>query len=222
MKFCYFYSDIYKFYHDHIQDSLSKYFDLESILIQDLKPQSGHTFFGGVSIKIDLIIKQIKENFGKDIIFTDATIFLNKQNTPQLPEYFLSYSNNDLCFADNQLGVIRTPYNTGIILIKCNDKTLNFFKNVLIELNSRTTSHLAWEQLVINDLLKYNSDIIVSKFDKRIYCNYTFDSQYLDSFFIFKSYIKHTDNIINNYNQRIQTFYNSNLIDQTLYKTLLK
>ena len=47
MKFIYFYSDFYNFYHEHIQQNLSPHFELEYVKIGDLKGKDGHTFNGG-------------------------------------------------------------------------------------------------------------------------------------------------------------------------------
>ena len=100
MKFVYFYSDLYEYYNNHIQEHLNSVFDLEAIKIDNLSCNGGHTFWGGVSIKIDLIIEKIKENMGNPIIFTDATIFINSNNVNQLVDFFSEYLNNDICFTD--------------------------------------------------------------------------------------------------------------------------
>ena len=43
-------SDIYKFYHNHIQDNLKTNFELQPVKINDMVAKNRHTFFGGVSI----------------------------------------------------------------------------------------------------------------------------------------------------------------------------
>lgn len=125
MKFIYFYSQLYEYYNNHISKNIESIFDLERIKIDDLKNNSNHTFFGGVSIKIELILQKIKENMGKSIIFTDATIFINSKNIHELDNFFNKYIDNDLCFGDNDG---KGCFNIGIILIKCSEKTLVFLK----------------------------------------------------------------------------------------------
>ena len=63
-KFVYFYSDIYEFYNQHIKENLNNIFDIDGIKIGDLNTKKGHTFYGGVSIKIELIIKKNKRKYG--------------------------------------------------------------------------------------------------------------------------------------------------------------
>jgi hypothetical protein len=67
-KFIFFYSPLYEFYNQHLHETLDNYFDLEPILINDLpNDKYKHTFFGGVSIKIELIIEKIKQNMNNFI-----------------------------------------------------------------------------------------------------------------------------------------------------------
>lgn len=215
-KFAYFYSDIYEFYNQHIKENLNNIFNIDGIKIDDLKAKKGHTFLGGVSIKIELIIKLIKENMGKHIIFTDATIFINKNKKHDLLNFFNNYLSYDMCFADNN---IDNDYNIGINLIHCTDKVLIFFENALDILIKSG----AWDQELINSLINKEKNLKVGKFPKnKIYCNYHFDKTLKDDFLIFKSFIRHTNSIIKNYNQRIIKFKKSNLISQDEYKLLIK
>jgi hypothetical protein len=227
MKFIYFYSDIYEFYHNHLQKTLQDHFELSPIKIDDISTNPlGHTFSNGVSIKIELIIKSIEENMNMSIIFTDATIFINAKNTSQLETYIQQYNtpNIDLCFADN-LG--HDQYNIGFILIQCNEKTLAFFKKVLDELNTKK----GWDQAVINQYLRDANDanvgtfshLRVSKFDHRIHCGWSFNPLYKDSFYVFKSFIYHKNDKVANFNQRIDIFFKSGLINATEYNnTIIK
>jgi len=215
-KFVYFYSNVYEYYNQHIKENLNNIFDIEGIKIDDLTTKKGHTFSDGVSIKIELIIEKIRENMGKHIIFTDATIFINKNKKHEIFDFFNDYLSYDLCFADNN---INNEYNIGIILIYCTDKTLLFFENalqILIKLND-------WDQNVINKLIGIEKDLIIGKFPKnKIYCNYNFDKNLKDDFLIFKSFIRHKDNIIDNYNQRFKVFRKGNLINEDEYNILEK
>lgn len=215
-KFVYFYSDIYKFYNKHIKENLNNIFDIDGIKIDDLNTKNGHTFYGGVSIKIELIIKTIKENMGKNIIFTDATIFINKNKKNDLLNFFNKYLSYDLCFADNN---INNEYNIGVILIHCTNKTLAFFENVLHTL----TRSQGWDQRVINNLINIDKNLKICKFPKnKIFCGYHFDKTLKDDFLIFKSFIRHCNSIINNYNQIIEIFKDGGLISHDEYNLLIK
>lgn len=128
MKFIFFFSQIYEYYNEHINRNLKNIYDVEGIKIDDLENKSYHTFYGGVSIKIEILVEKIKENMGDHILFSDATIFINSKNTNQLAMYFDSFKHNDLTFANNGDGY----YNIGLIFLNCNEKTLRFFIDVLV------------------------------------------------------------------------------------------
>ena len=212
-KFIFFYSPIYDYYKNHIIKNIGNFFDIESILIDDIpnKTNSWHTFCGGVSIKIELIIQKIKENLNSFIIFSDATIFINSNNATLLSNFFDSYKNNDLCFADNT--GYGDHYNIGLILIKCNSNTLSFFENVLNDL----IINKGWDQGVVNRHL-YNTSLKIGVFDKEhIMCGDNFNQIYRDKYLIFKSFIGHTPNLITNYNSRLDKFHNAGLISDDEY-----
>jgi len=212
MKFIFFYSPLYAFYHRHIHRNLDPYFVVEDVAIPDLTNAGGiHCFFGGVSIKIELIIQKIKENMGSSIVFSDATILINSANANQLPEFFEKHSSNDLCFADNDGNGY---YNIGIILIKCHRNTLLFFKNVLKQL----VDTKGWDQEVINRRLENNPYFKVGVFDRsKIYCNWGFDNQYRESHLIFKSFTPHNSNMTITFNNRLDIFKQYNLITEEEY-----
>ena len=216
MKFIYFYSDLYEYYNKHINENLNSVFDLEAIKIDNLKNNSCHTFFGGVSIKIDLILQKIKENMGNSIIFTDATIFINSNNINELVDFFYKYLDNDLCFADNDG---KGYYNIGIILIKCNIKTLTFFENVLADL----TNNHGWDQDIINKHLCNNENLKVNTFDRtKIYCNWDFNPSYRYTYLIFKSFIQHDKNANKTFNKRLDIFKKFELITNEEYNANYK
>jgi hypothetical protein len=218
MKFIFFYSPLYYYYNHHIHKNIGSFFEIEGIEINDLSNNSNHTFFGGVSIKIELIIQKIKENLGQSIIFTDATIFINSNNANQLLDFFTSYTNNDLCFPDNG-GDCLHHYNIGVMLINCNERTLSFFENVLIDL----IQNKGWDQDVINTHLKNNSTLKVDEFDKeKIFCNYEFNPAYKDTYLIYKSFINHDTNINKNFNARLNLFKKYGLISDEEYNNNYK
>jgi hypothetical protein len=216
MKFIYFYSTIYEYYNEHIHKNISYIFDLEGIKIDDLKNNGGHTFFGGVSIKIELILQKIRENMGSSIIFTDATIFINSNNINEMNSFFNKYIENDLCFADNDgCGY----YNIGLILINCNVKTLTFFETVLTDLINTN----GWDQDIVNKNLHNNNNLNVNTFDReKIYCNWEFNPSYKDTFLIYKSFIDHDTNIIKNFNKRLNIFKTFGLITDEEYNSNYK
>ena len=217
-KFIFFYSDIYYFYNTHINENLNNIFDVEGIKIDDLIPKQGHTFGGGVSIKIELIINKIKENMNKHIIFSDASIFINKNKVDEIYDLFSNYLSYDMCFADNN---INSEYNIGIILIYCCDKTLSFFETVL----ERLEKNKGWDQNVTNQLINSTDKkyLSITKFPiNKIYCGRSLPNDIIDEFLIFKSFISHSSDANHNYNQRIQIFKNSGLISEDEYKSLLR
>lgn len=216
-KFIFFYSPLYDYYNNHLVNTLSNYFIVEPILINDINnDKKGHTFFGGVSVKIELIINKIKENFNNFIIFSDATIFVNLKNVSLLSNFFDKYKKYDLCFADNDgTGY----YNIGIILIKCNQQTLSFFEKVLFEL----IKVRGWDQNIINILLEQNNDLLVNVFDKqKIICGWDFNQAHKDTYYIYKSFIHHESNIIINYNKRLEIFHKAGLINDEEYNNNIK
>jgi len=215
-NFYYLYSPLYNYYNKHIIKNLSNIFNIHGIIMDDLDNKSQHPFFGGVSIKIETIVDCIKKNMNRYIIFSDATIFINSSKISQLYNYINTCKNCDLCFASH---VDSSNHNIGLILINCNNKTLNFFISVLQELKKNN----GWDQQVVNDLLKNNNNLSVSNFciDK-IYCNYNIDEKYKKTYLIYKSFIWHTKNKNKNFNKRLDIFLHENLITQEEYQNNYK
>jgi hypothetical protein len=223
VKFIYFYSDLYAFYHEHLKDTLSSHFDLKGILIENLNAKANHSFSGGVTIKIELLIQSIKDNMNECIIFSDATIFVREKFADKLPHYFDIFKGNDLTFPNNNLSPDKKVYNIGLILIKCHERTLLFFEKVLEELKDKR----GWDQAIVNEQLnKHGNDLKIGMFDvERIFCGYRFGlhrREMINKFYIFKSFIKHTDNPIDNFNQRIDKFFNLGLINHKQFNEARK
>jgi hypothetical protein len=199
MKFIFFYSPLYEYYNTHICNNLNTLFEIEPIVIDNLVKKDGewHTFCGGVSIKIQLIINKIKENYNDFIIFSDATIFINKNNAHLLPNFFNHYK----LFGDS--------YNIGMIQIKCNKETLTFFENVLEHLETNK----GWDQGVVNYFIK-QTELNIGRFDNtKIHCGDNFNLNLKNTYYIYKSFIGHTSDPIQNFNSRIKKFYDAELID---------
>jgi hypothetical protein len=212
MRFVYFYSPTYLFFHEHIQERLKDQFDLVPILIDDIREcYDGQHVFTGLTIKLELVIESIQKYWNETIIFSDATIFINAKNSHLLKDYVKQYDNYDIMFVDESVNKI---FNIGFLTIKCNSTTLNFFKDAL-----ESFPKYNHDQATINYLLqdpKY-SDLKFAVYDKQIYCDY-FREDLRESFIIYKSFITHGLRK-HNYNQRLDIFYAKGLIDnETYYK----
>lgn len=56
MRFIYFYSDIYEFYHNHLQETLRDHFELIPTKIYDISTNSlGHTFLMEYLLRLNLL-----------------------------------------------------------------------------------------------------------------------------------------------------------------------
>lgn len=214
MKFIYFYSPLYNYYHKHISSTLSNHFEVDPIFIDDMQPQNGHTFFFGVSIKIDLLIEKIKENIGNYILFSDATIFINKKKVHKLVPFFECYKKNDLTFVEE-----KEKKNIGLILVKCSEETQLFFEKCLHVLKSIQ----GWDQEVINEQLKQNSSLKIGTFDfNKIVIGYKFREKFRNSFYIFKIFTDHQKNKEQMFNNRLKVLYDAELITKKEYENNLK
>jgi hypothetical protein len=221
MKFIFFYSPIYRYYKDHITNNIGHIFNVEPILIDDLNKKDRnhwHTFCGGVSVKIELIIEKIKENMGDHIIFSDATIFINEKHREKLSNFFEQYKNYDISFADNT--GYGFHYNIGLILIKCNETTLKFFNDVLIDL----IANQSWDQYVVNmKITNTNTNLTIGCFDNsKIVCGDNFNTKYKEDYLIYKSFISHSDSLIVNYKSRFDKFLEANLINIEEYNNAMQ
>jgi hypothetical protein len=190
-------------------------------LIEDLVKKDSnywHTFCGGVSIKIELIIEKIKENQGDYIIFSDATIFINEKRKENLSNFFEQYKNYDISFADNT--GYGFHYNIGLILIKCNENTLKFFNDVLLDL----IINQSWDQYVVNMIISNSiTNLNIGCFDNsKIVCGDNFNAQHKDEFLIYKSFIGHTNSLIDNYKSRFNKFLEADLINMEEYNKAMK
>lgn len=142
---------------------------------------------------------------------------MNSNNACLLKDFVDTYKNYDLCFADNKINDL---YNIGFILIKCNDKTLSFFENVLFDLKKVK----GWDQEIVNNhVWKCEYDLKIGKFDDSvILCGYDFDETLKDTYIIYKSFIPHHSNMTINFNERLFNLKNNNLIDSKEYDENVK
>lgn len=217
MRFLYFYSPLYQFYHEHFQEILSPYFKLEPNLIEDVVELNGFHHFAGLTIKLDLIIDAITRYMGETIIFSDATLFINKKNSHEIKDYFLQYKENDIVFIHEE----GNGQNIGIIQINCSEKTLEFFNRSLDKMKKKIEVHdqCAIKNTIFNDCEDLN--LKFAYFGERIVCDRYYHWM-RDSFLIWKSFINNKHNKIANYNHRIQQFYDNELIDTETYNKWIK
>ena len=212
LKMYYFYSKSYLFYHEHIQERLSQTIDLKSIEIEDIKENPGGHHFRGLTIKIELVIDAIRKNLGETIVFSDATIFVHSENGAKLNDYLKQFNEYDLVLIDEPYNKL---FNIGFLTIKCNDKTLQFFKAALDLIITKQIDH---DQPAINHLLNTNTtDLKFTTYDNKIYCDF-FREKWRNEFIIYKSFINNCSKK-NNFNQRIELFYNLKLIDKNTFDT---
>jgi len=213
MRFLYFYSPFYEFYHQHIQNTLSQHFELEPHLIEDITERENKQdhHFQGLTIKLDLIIDAIKRYMGETIIFSDATIFINSNKAHELPNYMLEDCNKDILFVNEG----NNGQNIGVMRIKCSEKTLEFFNRSLELMNQNIKDH---DQNAIKHILYHESqdlDITSGYFSDRIMCQYFYE-HLREHYYIFKSFISNRNKSAN-FNQRLQQFYDLRLIDDETY-----
>lgn len=210
MRFLYFYSPFYQFYHEHIQSTLSTHFELESILIEDIQEKENKNLhhFEGLTIKLDLIIAAIKRYMGEIIVFSDATIFINANKAHELQAYLLENPHLDIVFVNES----RNGQNIGVLRITCSEKTLDFFEKSLQIMKDGVETH---DQNAIKRVLSNEPDIESGYFGDRIMCQYFYE-HLREHFYIFKSFISNRGKE-SNFNQRLQQFYDHRLIDEATY-----
>ena len=218
MHFLYFYSPFYAFYHDHLTETLGPHFDLEPQLIEDITEKEDKTkhHFDGLTIKIDLILAAIQKYMGEIIVFSDATIFVNKEKSHELKDFFLQYQDYDLVFINEYITDDIIQYNVGMIQIKCSEKTLDFFNRVLERMKNTTDTH---DQDAINREPKDN--LRHTRFDSdRIFCQYFREDKRHD-YLIWKTFITNRGKV-SNFNQRLDQFYEKQLISTETYHKYIK
>ena len=210
MRFLYFYSPFYQFYHEHIQSTLSAHFELEPILIEDIQEQQNKSLhhFEGLTIKLDLIIAAIKRYMGEIIVFSDATIFINGNKAHELESYLLENPDLDIVFVNESTN----GQNIGVLRITCSEKILEFFENSLQIMKDGVETH---DQNAIKRALSNNPNIKSGYFGDRIMCQYFYE-HLREHFYIFKSFISNRGKE-SNFNQRLQQFYDLQLIDEATY-----
>jgi hypothetical protein len=217
MKWYYFYTKDYNFWNLHLKSNLKNYFELIPIEIDNLNLNPiGKHHFNGITIKIELIIDCIIKNFGKTIIFSDCTLFINEKNAIKINKYFNQYIDYDLVFAPETIFPGNT-INICLIKINCNQLTLELFKKSVDLINNNI---IQWDQETIKFLLKQDEfkKLNWTMFDKNlVICSYICNNK---NYYIYKQYI-HNINKELNWNMRIDLLYSNKLLNLSDYKNNL-
>jgi hypothetical protein len=220
LKWYYFFTSDYKFWHDHFQRRLgSSYFELCPIEVRELQinEKGGHHFKGN-NTKIEFIRKCMDENLGKTIIFSDCTLYINDKRTIELQSYIDAWCGKvDIVFCDN---TINRQVNIGLMLLDCNNRTQYFWRRV-----SKDFRLNSWDQQLVNKNLgiigilrhlRFPS-ITWSIFERsKIFCGYRFPQEFLESFFIFKQFI-HPGTRKHNWNERLRHLFEAGMISTEEY-----
>ena len=179
LKYYYIYSDEYEFWNKKIQTELNSHFDLKPLKIGKIERNKSSNHFHAFAstrntIKIDLVCSSIRENMGNTIIFSDANFCINNRLIAKYKNYLhqLTKTSIDIILANNRCGTPNNfkteDYNIGLLLIKCNSKTLKFFEKVICDIK---TSDSGWDQVSVNYLLKNQindeNSITFDTFDKK-------------------------------------------------------
>lgn len=223
MKWYYFYTEDYEFYHKHLSSTLKDGFDIQPILIDKLVLSRENHHFYGITTKLELVCSAIEANLDNEynntyIVFSDATLYVNKHKVDELRQYMLDKTSHeyDVMFVDFP----QDNRNIGLLLIRCNMNTLQMFKDA-IELIKNNT--IPWDQAAINHLMdtKYSTLLKSDKFEReKIICGNML--YFAESFLVFKITIELTFDKVRDFNRRFQIMFENNLISyEEYYKNIL-
>jgi len=188
IKFYYFYTPDYEFWNNHLSNTLSGVFDVHPLKQDHIKLSNVSHHFLNITLKIQLVIDCIKKNMNNYILFTDATIFINKNNVNLLEDFIQKKieTNKDMFF----VYLAQDPINIGVILLKCDEKVLTFWDTVLQRMNDTMQQGCdVWDQGVVNDLLigqKYPLDYDFFDSDK-VWSGGIMPKENCNNFFIYKT-----------------------------------
>jgi len=158
-----------------------------------------------------------KKNMNSSILFTDATIFVNKNNLILLKNYVDSLVNN----TDNDIFFVylaQDPINIGVMLLKCNETNLVFWETVLNRMNNlKKQGRDAWDQGIIKQLLiREKYPIKYDYFDiNKVWAGGQMPKEKLNDFFIYKSCVNPQSN---RQLTRLTYLYNLELITKEEYE----
>ncbi len=89
-------------------------------------------FFSGISLKEEVLLKELKAHPGQYIVFSDVDLIVDR--LPEFRQWLEPYKQNDMTFMrDNFENDI---HNVGCCLIHSNERTIAFFETVIQEIQS--------------------------------------------------------------------------------------
>jgi len=134
-------------YKDYFLKTVPKLFEVvpTSVEILGSGDYFSPEFLRCINSKIELVIESIKINDGEVIIWSDVDIVFYDISPDSIREQL---RDNDLLF--QREGHKTSEVNTGFIIMKCNNKTLDFFETVRSGLNN---NHDVNEQFIVNELI---------------------------------------------------------------------
>jgi len=195
IKFYYFYTPDYEFWNNHLSNTLSGSFDVQPIKQESIHLSNVSHHFLNVTLKIELVIDCIKKNMNSYILFTDATIFVNKNNVSLLDKFIQEKieTNKSMFF----VYLKQDPINIGVLLLKCDEKVLTFWEKVLQRMtDTKKQGHDVWDQGVVNQMLigeKYPVDYDFFEADK-VWSGGKMPKENCDNFLIYKSTVSPQSN----------------------------
>jgi len=129
----------------------------QSVFKNELHDTNGIHPFVGCTIKVDLLIQAIYNNWNGYFLFSDIDILIKNDSIREDIDIFIQ-KEYDMVFLKEDKTV-----NIGFCLIKANEKTLKFWKDVLSKITKE-----AHDQSVVNDELPL-FDGLWGFFDEKIY-----------------------------------------------------
>lgn len=216
MKWFYFYTPDYAFWHEHLSNRLAAHFDLQPICIQSdelaLRSDAGVHHFTGVRRKLELVAECVKAHRGEPVVFSDCTQIIHPERVGDLRAYLESeeLQQQDLVFPSN---AIDPTVNIGLIRIRCNRKTSLFWHLCLRRMRADS-----WDQRVVNRMLRRSGwgpfgKIRWTRFDeRRMVCGYELKPEQRATYLTYKQFIHPTDPT-NNWNSRLESLHRQGLVD---------
>ena len=134
------------------------------------KKDNQFAFFGGNTIKTQLVIDKIREHWGEILIITDADIVFFATTKGQILH---EIENMDMLFlrerSENEKKYKRalSNINIGFVVIRCNMSSLKFWEQVQEE----TAVHIGWDQEVVNQVIYENRTELNYKLLPECYLN---------------------------------------------------
>lgn len=124
---------------------------------QKAKTSSDFAFYGGNTIKTQLVIDKIKQYWGRNIIVADADVIFLKPTEEQI---WRELGDKDMLFLKERRDHEHNPFektplniNIGFVVINCNERSLLFWQ----EVQEQTKTQHGWDQEIANYVVKENN-----------------------------------------------------------------